>query len=135
MNIGEVAVISGLQAKTIRYYEDIGLVKPSRDTNGYRTFRTRDAHKLTFLSRARKLGFSIEDCRKLLALWADDGRASADVKALAKDHLTVIDEKISDLREMRETLDHLVRECAGDHKPDCPILESMAGQIALKSAG
>lgn len=133
MNIGEVAIVSGLPAKTIRYYEDIGLVKPLRDTNGYRAFRTRDAHKLTFLGRARALGFSIEDCRKLLALWADDTRASADVKALAKDHLSVIDDKIADLREMRETLDHLMRECAGDHRPDCPILQSMARQTDMNS--
>lgn len=127
MNIGEVAARSGLPAKTIRYYEDIGLVKPLRDTNGYRAFRQSDAHKLAFLGRARALGFSIEDCRALLALWADDGRASADVKAIAKQHLSVISAKIADLREMRDTLDHLVRECAGDHRPDCPILSSMAG--------
>ena len=122
MNIGDVATLSGLPAKTIRYYEDIGLVKPLRSSNGYRTFRESDAHKLAFLGRARALGFTIEDCRNLLALYEDEERASAEVKEIAKQHLERIDGKIKELKEMRATLAHLVEECAGDHRPDCPIL-------------
>ena len=87
MNIGEVAQTAGLPAKTIRYYEDIGLVTPPRDANGYRAFRDTDVHKLAFLGRARSLGFTIEDCRTLLALYEDQNRASADVKQIAKQHL------------------------------------------------
>lgn len=126
MNIGDVADRAGLPAKTIRYYEDIGLVRPARDTNGYRAFSEQDAHKLIFLARARALGFSIEECRALLALWEDRDRASADVRAIAKDHLTRIEEKIADLEAMRDTLSDLVTSCAGDNRPDCPILTSLA---------
>ena len=126
MNIGEVAERAGLPAKTIRYYEDIGLVRHARDSNGYRAFIEQDVHKLIFLARARALGFSIEECRALLALWEDRARASADVRAIAKDHLARIEEKIADLEAMRDTLSDLVRSCAGDDRPDCPILTSLA---------
>ena len=126
MNIGEAATHSGLPAKTIRYYEDIGLVSPLRDTNGYRAFRSQDLHKLTFLGRARALGFTIEDCRALLALYEDETRASADVKQIAKKHLTEIEAKVADLQAMHATLTLLIRECAGDHRPDCPILEGLS---------
>ncbi|MFG6560407.1 Cu(I)-responsive transcriptional regulator [Sulfitobacter sp. 1A15299] len=125
MNIGEVSQRTGLPPKTIRYYEDIGLVKPLRDANGYRAFRESEMHKLAFLGRARTLGFSIEDCRNLLALWEDKNRASADVRAIAKDHLAQIEAKISGLQEMRDTLSTLVRDCAGDDRPDCPILKTL----------
>ena len=125
MNIGEIATRSGLPAKTIRYYEEIGLIKPLRDTNGYRTFRQQDLHKLTFLGRARALGFSIEDCRNLLALYEDQNRSSADVKSIARDHLTKIEQKIADLVDMQSTLTHLIGACAGDNRPDCPILNSL----------
>ena len=128
MNIGDVSERTGLPAKTIRYYEDIGLVRPARDTNGYRVFRDTDAHKLAFLGRARALGFSIEDCRTLLALYEDDDRASADVKAVATEHLHQIAEKIAQLQAMRDTLNELVRCCAGDNRPDCPILKDLARQ-------
>ncbi len=126
MNIGDVAEKSGLPPKTIRYYEDIGLVSPLRSSNGYRSFRTTDIHKLAFLGRARALGFSIEKCRALLQLYEDDSRTSAEVKSIAEHHLREIDEKIAGLREMRNTLADLVDACAGDHRPDCPILESLA---------
>ena len=125
MNIGEAAERSGLPPKTIRYYEDIGLVTPPRDANGYRAFRDSDAHKLTFLGRARALGFTIEDCRNLLALWEDTDRASADVRAIAKGHLQEIEDKIADLQAMQATLSDLVRDCAGDDRPDCPILSTL----------
>lgn len=126
MNIGDIAKQTGLPAKTIRYYEDIGLVHPARDANGYRVFRDTDAHKLAFLGRARALGFSIEDCRTLMALYEDTGRASSDVKEVAQEHLHHIEEKIAQLQAMRDTLTHLVEACAGDNRPDCPILNDLA---------
>ena len=129
MNIGEVAERSGLPPKTIRYYEDIGLVRPQRSANGYRAFRETDLHKLAFLGRARALGFSIEDCRTLLNLYEDESRESAQVKAIAEEHLTAINEKIAQLQGMRETLSHLVDACQGDHRPDCPILSDLSGAL------
>ena len=128
MNIGEVSSRSGLPAKTIRYYEDIGLVKPLRDTNGYRAFRQQEVHKLAFLGQARALGFSIEACRNLLQLYEDQSRSSADVKTIARDHLVQIEQKIADLRDMQATLSHLIEACAGDHRPDCPILNSVGAK-------
>ncbi|WP_324751979.1 Cu(I)-responsive transcriptional regulator [Roseovarius sp. Pro17] len=138
MNIGDVAARSGLPAKTIRYYEDIGLVKPLRSANGYRTFRESDVHKLAFLGRARALGFSIEDCRGLIKLYEDTERESAEVKKIAEDHLTRIDAKIAELTEMRATLATLVHACAGDHRPDCPILADLASKqqnLKVKQTG
>lgn len=128
MNIGEVAERSGLPPKTIRYYEDIGLVRPQRSANGYRAFRGSDLHKLAFLGRARALGFSIEACRTLMDLYEDETRESAQVKSIAEEHLAAIDEKIAQLGAMRETLAHLVMSCHGDHRPDCPILKDLAGK-------
>ena len=128
MNIGDVATQTGLPAKTIRYYEDIGLIKPMRDDNGYRRFRDQEVHKLNFLGRARALGFTIEDCRTLLALYEDETRASADVKKVARDHLAQIEAKIVDLNAMRDTLSHLIDACAGDDRPDCPILKDLGGK-------
>ena len=125
MNIGDVADRARLPAKTIRYYEDIGLVTPARRPNGYRDYSEQDMHKLAFLGRARALGFSIEDCRLLMTLYEDRNRESAEVKALASDHLSRIDEKIAELRQMRATLADLVEACAGDHRPDCPILADL----------
>ena len=126
MNIGDVAQRAGVPAKTIRYYEEIGLVTPQRAANGYRHFRPVALHKLAFIGRARALGFTIEDCRTLLALYSDDSRQSAQVKAVAQDHLRQIDEKIAKLVSMKETLSALVQQCAGDHRPDCPILADLA---------
>ena len=128
MNIGEVADRTGVPSKTIRYYEDIGLITPARTTNGYRHFRETDLHKLSFLGRARALGFTIEDCRTLLALYEDDTRESAKVKQLAQAHLDEIDQKIAQLQGMRATLSHLVECCAGDDRPDCPILQDLGGE-------
>ncbi|MFN7053613.1 MAG: Cu(I)-responsive transcriptional regulator [Gemmobacter sp.] len=126
MNIKEVAQRSGLPAKTIRYYEEIGLIRPLRQANGYRAFRDSDLHKLAFLGRARSLGFSIEDCRALLQLYEDKSRASADVKRIAEDHLTQIAVKLAELLAMQRTLSDLVASCAGDGRPDCPILQGIA---------
>lgn len=126
MNIAEVAKRAGLPAKTIRYYEEIGLITPLRSANGYRAFRESDLHKLEFLGRARSLGFSIEECRALLQLYADKSRASHDVKAIAERHLTKIAAKIVELQAMERTLTSLVQACAGDHRPDCPILTGLS---------
>lgn len=127
MNIGEVAERAGLPAKTIRYYEEIGLVRPGREGNGYRRFSGHDLNKLAFIGRARALGFSIGDCRRLLSLYEDEHRASADVRRLAREHLGRIDAKLAELRAMRATLAHLVEACAGDDRPDCPILADLGG--------
>ena len=126
MNISDTAERTGLPAKTIRYYEDIGLVVPHRAANGYRSFTEADAHKLTFLGRARALGFSIADCRQLLALWEDRSRASADVKRIAEGHLAEIDRRIGELERLKGTLAHLVEACHGDARPDCPILTGLS---------
>ena len=128
MNIGDVSTRSGLPAKTIRYYEDIGLIRPHRSANGYRCFEETDLHKLAFLGRARALGFTIEDCRMLMALYEDSSRASADVKQLVLEHLAKIEEKIADLQAMRDTLRELVTSCAGDNRPECPILKDLSGE-------
>lgn len=125
MNIRDVAQRSGLPAKTIRYYEEIGLIDPARGANGYRVFSDADMHKLAFLGRARGLGFSLAECRALLALWEDEGRASADVKELAQAHLARIDAQIARMQAMRDTLANLVEGCAGDQRPDCPILRDL----------
>lgn len=132
MNIGEISEAVGMPAKTIRYYEDIGLVRPARSANGYRVYGEGDLHRLGFLGRARSLGFSIEDCRALLALYGDRARASAEVKAIAEHHLGEIAAKIAALRAMEATLSHLVSACAGDHRPDCPILADLSAPGACR---
>ena len=126
MNISQASAASGLPAKTLRYYEEIGLIRPDRRDNGYRDYSEQAVHTLRFLARARALGFGIEDCRSLLALWQDKDRASADVRRIAQDHLNEIEDKIAALSDMRETLRHLVQTCAGDDRPDCPILKGLA---------
>jgi Cu(I)-responsive transcriptional regulator len=126
MNIGEAAAATGIPAKTLRYYEEIGLVTPLRGANGYRRYRPSDVQKLGLVARARALGFSIEHCRALLALWTDRSRASADVKRIAQGHLREIADKIAALQSMQDVLERLVASCAGDDRPACPILEGLA---------
>lgn len=126
MNIGTAASRSGLPAKTIRYYEDIGLIAPDRSTNGYRDFDAGDVHKLRFLKRARGLGFTVSECRLLLALYEDDARASADVKRIATAKVEEIDKKIKELKDLRKTLSHLAKHCHGDDRPECPILDELS---------
>ena len=128
MNISDVARASGLPAKTIRYYEEIGLVCPARSANGYRDFSAQDANKLTFLGRSRSLGFSIEDCRTLLSLYDDRDRASADVKTLAAEHLERLAHRIGELQALMSILETLITRCHGDDRPDCPILDDLAGR-------
>ena len=117
MNVGTAARRSGLPAKTIRYYEDIGLISPARAGNGYRDYSSDDVHRLAFLRRARGLGFSIEDCRQLMALYRDKSRASHDVRELAKNHVAAIEEKVRELQSMRATLQTLIHACHGDERP------------------
>ena len=126
MNVGTAARRAGLPAKTIRYYEDIGLIRPERGGNGYRDYDLSYVHKLRFLQRSRGLGFSVEECRQLLALYEDKSRASADVKDIAQTKLTEIDQKIREMMELRRTLEHLVHACHGNDRPDCPILEGLS---------
>jgi Cu(I)-responsive transcriptional regulator len=134
MNIGMAAQRSRLPAKTIRYYEDIGLVRPERAGNGYRDYGERDIHRLRFVQRARGLGFSVEECRQLLSLYSDTHRASADVKSLAQTKLAEIERKIAELRSLKATLRHLVENCHGDARPDCPILDELSGEAAATAS-
>ena len=127
MNVREAAERSVLPSKTIRYYDDIGLVVPDRRNDGYRDYDNQSVQKLAFLKRARQLGFSIDDCRQLLSLYEDKDRASADVKALAETHLAEIDKRLAELEHLRGTLKHLIHACRGDDRPDCPILADLSG--------
>jgi MerR family copper efflux transcriptional regulator len=127
MNIGDASKASGLPAKTIRYYEEIGLVHPERSDNGYRDYSDEDLHRLRFLKRSRGLGFPVEECRSLLSLYDDKHRASADVRRMALARLEEIDRKIEELNGLHATLAHLVEACHGDQRPDCPIIDELAG--------
>lgn len=125
--IGQAAALSGLPAKTIRFYEEIGLVGPAdRQDNGYRVYGDDDLHVLRFVERARRHGFTVEDCRQLLALYRDRNRSSGEVKALTEQRITEIDRKISELVAMRRTLADLAERCHGDSRPGCPILNDLA---------
>ena len=128
MNIGDAAAATGVSAKMIRYYEEIGLIGPvARTESGYRVYAENDVHLLRFVRRARDLGFSIDQIGKLIALWQDRDRASAEVKALALEHIGELRAKITELDAMARTLEHLAANCHGDGRPDCPILEDIAG--------
>lgn len=126
MNIGQAAEASGVSAKMIRYYEQIGLIEPpARSQSGYRVYAEQNVHTLRFVRRARSLGFSVEETGALLALWRDRSRASADVKALALKHVAELEEKAAALQAMATTLRHLASHCHGDRRPDCPILNEI----------
>ena len=128
MNIGAAARASGVPAKTIRYYEEIGLIEAAARSGGnYRVYAERDVETLRFIQRARSLGFSVGEVAELLALWRDRSRSSRQVKALASRHLQDIDGKITALKSMRDTLNELIERCHGDARPDCPILADLAG--------
>lgn len=128
MNIGRAAELTNLPAKTIRFYEEIELIKPQRANNGYRDYSDDDIHRLKFLQRARSLGFSIDECRLLFSLYEDEDRASADVKAIALTKIEAVDDKIRELQSLRDTLSHLAETCNGDNRPDCPIIRDLAGE-------
>lgn len=131
MNIGTASERSGMPPKTIRYYEEVGLVTPAkRASNGYREYSDNDVQTLKFLKRARDLGFSVKVCQELLSLYQDRGRASADVKQVALKRVEEIDKKLAELQAMRDTLVHLSDKCHGDDRPDCPILEDLAGELS-----
>lgn len=130
MQIGEAAKATGVSAKMIRHYEAIGLVPAAdRRNSNYRDYGHHDLHRLGFIRRARDLGFSMEEIRDLLRLWADQSRSSADVKAMTLTHITELEGKIALLQEMRETLSTLADACDGDHRPDCPIIASLEGSL------
>jgi Cu(I)-responsive transcriptional regulator len=134
MNIGTVSKRSGVSAKTIRYYESIGLIEePPRADNGYRSYGPADLDTLRFIQRARALGFSVKDVRNLLELWRNKERASGDVKALARKHVAEIESRIRQLEAMRRTLLDLMERCHGDDRPDCPILDDLATGRAAAS--
>jgi|SRR6478672_2359265 Cu(I)-responsive transcriptional regulator len=126
MNIGEASRASGVSEKMVRHYESIGLLHPARQANGYRTYAGPDVAVLRFIRHARDLAFPLEDIRKLLALWRDRGRASAEVRRLAMGHVAVLEEKARTLQAMATSLKHLAAHCHGDDRPDCPILEQIA---------
>ena len=127
MNIGSVAKTTGIPAKTIRYYEEVGLIPPPvRAENGYRDYQDRDVETLRFVQRSRKLGFSIRDVGNLLTLWQDQNRVSSDVKKLALEHIQEIEDRIEELKSIRDTLVRLTDTCHGDQRAECPILDELA---------
>ena len=132
MNIGEAAKASGVSAKMIRYYEQTGLIpEAGRTASGYRTYTTTEVQMLRFVRRARDLGFTVERIAELLALWRDRSRQSADVKQLALSQVEGLRRKIREMEDMVATLQHLAHGCNGDHRPDCPILEDLEGDMSV----
>ena len=131
MKIGQASTETGVSQRMIRHYEMIGLIgKAARRDSGYRDYDERDIHTLRFIRRARDLGFPIEEIGKLLALWQDRGRASADVKALALARAAELKRKAKELDAMRRSLEHLAANCHGDDRPDCPILGGLEGKAS-----
>ena len=128
MNIGQASKASGVSAKMIRYYDEIGLVRPaSRTESNYREFDEREVNELRFIRRARSLGFSMPEITQLLSLWRDRERPSREVKAIAEKHVNELDARIAEMQTMADTLRHLSHCCAGDDRPDCPILADLTG--------
>lgn len=126
MNIGEASKASSVSAKMIRYYEQIGLIPPADRTGaGYRAYSQADVHRLRFIRRARDLGFSVAEITDLLGLWNDTSRHSADVKRLAEQHIADLEQRIENMRQMADTLKSLISCCAGDDRPECPILQRL----------
>jgi Cu(I)-responsive transcriptional regulator len=128
MNIGEAAGASGVSAKMIRYYEQIGLIRPANRTDSnYRSFNDRDVNDLRFIKRARSLGFSVDEITNLLSLWRDRVRPSREVKAIADGHIADLEARIAEMQAMTDTLKSLSQGCVGDERPECPILLDLAG--------
>ena len=136
MNIGQASDASGVSAKMIRYYEQIGLIRPmGRTGNNYRVYGEDEVHVLRFIRRARNLGFSLEETQRLLKLWQDKDRTSAAVKEVAETHIGDLERRIAEMQGMVKTLKHLAHCCGGDHRPNCPILDDLAGEApALETA-
>lgn len=127
MNIGEASKVTGISVKMLRYYEEIGLVRPAlRAYSGYRVYSEKNIAMLRFVRRARDLGFQVKQIAALLSLWQDGSRASADVKSLALDHVRELEQRRRELDEMIATLEHLAHHCHGDARPDCPILTGLS---------
>jgi MerR family copper efflux transcriptional regulator len=134
MNIGQAAEASGVSAKMIRYYESMGLVPKARRTDGgYRIYTENDIHTLRFIRRARDLGFPVKQIDHLLGLWRNRRRVSADVRRIALEHVAELEQKIQELQAMRRTLQELVQHCHGDRRPECPILDDLAGSIGRRA--
>ncbi|MGE0256784.1 MAG: Cu(I)-responsive transcriptional regulator [Alphaproteobacteria bacterium] len=128
MNIGQAASATGVSAKLIRYYESIDLIPPSaRRESGYRDYGHADIHRLAFIRRARRLGFSIDQIRDLLRLWSDQNRSNAEVKAIALAHVDELKRRARELEEMAGALTHLAAGCDGDGRPHCPIIDGLGG--------
>ena len=128
VNIGAAAQASGVSAKMLRHYESLGLLGAvARTDAGYRQYTPADVHTLRFIKRARDLGFSMAEIAELVSLWHDRQRASADVKRLAQAHVVELEKRIAALQDMRHTLQNLLQHCHGDERPDCPILDQLAG--------
>jgi len=131
MNIGQAAQKSGVSAKMIRHYEDIGLIKkPGRSASGYRVYSENDLHVLAFVRQARNLGFSIEQIRDLLDLWQNKRRTSRRVKELALKHIEELNDRINELQGIQQALSQLMTDCHGDDRPDCPIIDGLSRQVA-----
>ena len=128
LNIGKAARLSNLTVKTVRYYADIGLVKPLRNiSTGYRDFSEDDLAQLQFISKARKFNFSIQECEELLSLYSDKNRSSKEVKALTLEKISEIDAKLHELKNLRHQLSFLANNCKGNDRPECPILNALSG--------
>jgi MerR family copper efflux transcriptional regulator len=134
MNIAEAARRAGLTPKAIRFYEAQGLLRPNRAANGYRAFGEGDVHTLKFLKRARDLGFSVEECRALLALYHETERSNSEVKQLAENRVREIDRRLADLASIRDALAGLAESCKGDARQDCPILDDLSGEKRSSAA-
>lgn len=128
MNIGEASRLSGISEKMIRHYEAIGLLQPRRAMNGYRRYEAPDIAVLRFIRHARDLAFPLEEVRRLLALWRDEARASAEVRAIALQHVQALEAKARALDAIAASLRHLAQHCHGDGRPDCPILDELEGR-------
>ena len=127
MNIGSAAKLSGLTVKSVRYYSDIGLVKPvTNEKNSYRDYNHDDVAKLSFVGKARKFNFSIKECKDLLSLYEDKNRSSKEVKNLTLEKINEIDQKLNELTDLRKQLSHLAENCQGNERPDCPILDELS---------
>jgi MerR family copper efflux transcriptional regulator len=130
LNIGEAAKRSGVSARMVRHYEELGLLPAvARTESGYRQYGDADIHSLRFIRRARDLGFSMPEIAELLGLWHDRRRASASVKRIAERHLGELEHRIAAMQTMQRTLSHLVHCCQGDKRPACPILEDLAKEV------
>lgn len=127
LNIGKAAKLSNLTVKTVRYYADIGLVRPLKNNStGYRDFSEDDLARLQFVAKARKFNFSIQECEELLSLYSDKNRSSQEVKALTLDKISEIDAKLIELKDLRRQLSFLANNCKGNDRPECPILEALS---------